>query len=110
VYIRPEIQKIHNDGVHAKRDFICTFCTHHFIRDKKLEYIVYMRSNDIEFGTPYDLAWHQYVYKNMFNDLIAAGQYAEVPELKYLSIGKIHWHASSLHKYERESKAGASLA
>ena len=30
VYIRPEIQTIHDDGIHAKHDFICTFCTHHF--------------------------------------------------------------------------------
>jgi thymidylate synthase len=100
--VRPEIQKIHNDGIHAKRDFICTFCTHHFIRNDRLEYIVYMRSNDIEFGLPYDLAWHQYVYQNMLNDIVL-----HYPEVK---AGRIYWHASSLHLYERESKAGGSLA
>ena len=110
IYVRPQIQYDHNDGVNAKHDFICTFCTHHFIRENKLEYIVYMRSNDIEFGLPYDLAWHQYVYKNMYNDLIVAGEYSDRPEYKHLGIGSIHWHATSLHKYERESKAGASLA
>jgi len=109
-YIRPEIQMYHDDGVHANHDFICTFCTHHFIREGKLEYIVYMRSNDIEFGTPYDLAWHQYVFKNMWNDLVVAGERIDNPIFKFLSPGKIHWYASSLHKYEKRSNAGASLA
>lgn len=98
VYIRPDIQYTHNDQIHAHHDFICTFCTHHFIRDCKLEYIVYMRSNDVEYGLPYDLAWHQYVYKKMLDDL---GVYEP---------GLIHWHASSLHKYEKQSNAGASCA
>jgi thymidylate synthase len=110
VYIRPEIQTIHDDGIHAKHDFICTFCTHHFIRDNRLEYIVYMRSNDIEYGLPYDLAWHQYVFKNMWNDLTVAGELSDKPEYKYLAPGSIWWHASSLHKYERNMSTGSSLA
>lgn len=100
IYTRPSIQKEWNDGIHADHDFICTFATHHFIRNNKLEYIVYMRSNDVEFGLPYDLAWHQYVYKNMYNDLVIAGELSETPTYKYLDVGSIHWHASSLHKYE----------
>jgi thymidylate synthase len=110
IYIRPEMHDICQDGIHARYDFICTFCTHHFIRDNKLEYIVYMRSNDIEFGLPYDLAWHQYLYKNMLNDIIVAGDYSDNSVFKNLGVGKIHWHASTLHKYEKISKAGASLA
>lgn len=110
VYIRPEIQLIHNDGIHAVHDFICTFCTHHFIRNNKLEYIVYMRSNDIEYGLPYDLAWHQFVFKSMLNDIITSGELCDIPEYKYLEPGSIWWHASSLHKYERNTSTASSLA
>lgn len=110
VYIRPEIQTIHDDGIHAKHDFICTFCTHHFIRDNRLEYIVYMRSNDIEYGLPYDLAWHQHVFKNMLNDLVTAGETCDVSKYKNLAFGSIWWHASSLHMYERNMSTAGSLA
>lgn len=91
IYTRPSMQLQHNNGLHARRDFICTFATQHMIRDGRLEYIVLMRSNDVETGLPYDLAWHQYIYEKMFVELRA--HY----EIEY---GLIHWHASSLHLYE----------
>jgi thymidylate synthase len=88
-YNRPQMQWEWNDGVHAKHDFTCTFCTQHFIRNGKLEYIVYMRSNDAIFGLLGDFFWHCQVYKRFIQDL------------KDVQIGSIHWNAGSLHVYER---------
>lgn len=92
IYTRPSIQLHHDDGLHARHDFICTFATQHMIRDGRLEYIVLMRSNDVETGLPYDLAWHQHVYERMFEKL---------RKLYDIEDGAIHWHASSLHLYDR---------
>ncbi len=93
VYTRPSIQVEHCDGVHANHDFICTYATQHMIRDDRLEYTVMMRSNDADTGLPYDLAWHQFVYHMMLQDL------AEHYDVK---VGVIHWYAVSLHLYERK--------
>lgn len=92
IYTRPYIQREWNDHVHASHDMICTFCTQHFIRADRLQYIVNMRSNDVRFGLPYDLEWHKYVYKDMFKKLRK-----HYPTLKR---GYIHWNAGSLHKYD----------
>jgi hypothetical protein len=62
-----------------------------------------MRSNDIRFGLPYDLAWHQYVYKKMHNDLTDAGQRTDNEILKNIEVGNIYWNAGSLHRYECQS-------
>jgi len=101
VYTRPSIQIEHNDGIHANKDMICTFATQHLIRDNRLEYFVYMRSNDARFGLPYDLAWHQHVYRHMYNDLTT---YVHTHTLEPLRLGKIHWHATSIHLYVEEKK------
>jgi thymidylate synthase len=94
IYNRPQIQIEHDDGINANHDFICTMYTHQFIEnDNTFTYIVYMRSNDIIYGLPNDYSWHYYVYHKMFNELKE-----KYPELK---IGKIIWHAGSLHIYER---------
>jgi thymidylate synthase len=92
-YSRPAMQWEWNDNVHASHDFTCTFCTQHFIRNNKLEYIVNMRSNDLYFGTGPDFAWHCYVYQKMLGDLKAAGLDVDW--------GSIRWNAGSLHIYER---------
>jgi thymidylate synthase len=92
-YNRPQMQWEWNDGVHAKHDFTCTFVTQQFIRNNKLEYIVYMRSNDAIYGLINDFNWHCYVYKQFYKDLIKS-----YPMLK---LGNIYWNAGSLHIYRR---------
>lgn len=51
-----------------------------------------MRSNDIWYGMRNDLAWHQWVYDKMYNQL-KAQKYSN------LQVGSIFWIADSLHLY-----------
>ncbi len=91
IYNRPSMQiEWNKDGMN---DFICTFSTQHFVRNNKLEYIVYMRSNDAIFGFFNDFYWHCEVYKRMFNDLKQT--------YSNLEYGNIHWNSGSFHLYER---------
>jgi thymidylate synthase len=101
IYVRPEIQDEHNDGIHATHDFICTFQTHHLIRDDHLHYIVNMRSNDIMHGTPYDLEWHRHVYSMMY--------YALQNQYKELYVCPIIWNVGSLHLYDRDREEALLL-
>jgi len=95
-YGRPQMQWEWNDNVNAKSDFTCTFCTQHFIRKNKLEYIVTMRSNDVIRGLHCgDLPWHGYVYNQLLSDIKMFSN--RDPE-----IGSIYWNAGSLHVYERD--------
>lgn len=94
IYNRPEMHKIHNDGINANLDFTCTMYTQYFIEtDNTFTCIVNMRSNDIVYGLPYDYMWSRYVYSKMFNDLIK--------KYKDLKVGKMYWNVGSLHLYEK---------
>lgn len=93
IYIRPEIVTEQNDGYHARRDFICTYATSFLVQDDELHMQVHMRSNDFTYGFFNDFAWQCYVY-NTFYDRIKSHH--------GLSRGKIHWHADSMHVYERD--------
>jgi thymidylate synthase len=93
-YNRPSMQWEWNDGKHASHDFTCTFSTWHGIRNNKLEYILYMRSNDAWFGLVNDFRWACEVYENMFHG------YRSVTGID-IEYGSIHWNACSLHVYER---------
>jgi len=74
-------------------DFMCTYSTQLLIRKNKLEYIVYMRSNDAVYGYKNDKHWHDYVHKAAFNMLKTF--------YNNLEIGQMYWNAASLHVYER---------
>jgi thymidylate synthase len=93
IYTRPSIQREWNDGKNAAHDFICTYSTQHLIRDGKLHYVVYMRSNDAIFGLINDFAWHCFVYDKMIRALRKQGL--------HVAHGDIRWNAASLHIYER---------
>ena len=96
IYTFPEIHKYKNDGIHAKSDMICTIYVQLLIRNDKLEYYVYMRSNDAFYGFQNDYFWHRYVHTIVLKHL----------RKKYLSLefGSIHWHATSFHVYPRHFK------
>lgn len=70
-------------------DLQCTIAIQFLIRNKKLEMTVYMRSNDIYFGTPYD-----WIYFISIAEYIAK-------KLK-LKLGTYTHHATSLHMYLRD--------
>lgn len=91
IYNRPTMQTDYNkDGMN---DFMCTFATQHFIRNKELIYVVMMRSQDAIYGFFNDFYWHCFVYDNMYSQL----------QKKYinLQVGKMIWIANSFHVYER---------
>jgi len=85
LYTRPSMQVEYNkDGM---SDFMCTFTTHHLIRDNKLQTIMMMRSNDALRGYNNDFAWIDHVHKKLADDL-------------KIETGNIYWKANSLHVYE----------
>jgi thymidylate synthase len=91
IYNRPSMQTEYNTN--GMNDFMCTFSTQHMIRNKKLIYIVSMRSNDAVYGFFNDFFWHCTVYDRMFKKL----------QKKFVNLekGNIIWIANSLHVYEK---------
>ena len=69
-------------------DFMCTNAVQYLIRDRILNVVVQMRSNDVVFGYRNDYAWQKHV----------ADQLAAKLELNGV---KIIWNVGSLHVYER---------
>ena len=71
-------------------DHMCTFSVQYHINPgDRIDAHVYMRSNDAIYGYNNDVAWQKYVlHTSNFGDLS-------------MKPGNIHWHASSLHIYER---------
>ena len=71
------------------KDLQCTIALQFLIRNNKLEETVYMRSNDVYFGLPYD-----YIY------FITLGKY--IASKLNLELGKYTHHATSMHMYLRD--------
>ena len=68
---------------------MCTVYVSYTMRDNKLHAFVSMRSSDIRFGIiGADLAWQIRTLKRLATDLGCKA-------------GDVHWHAVSLHLYER---------
>lgn len=70
------------------KDVPCTNTIQFFIRDQKLDCIVYMRSNDLMWGTPYDIFSFTMMQEMMANSL-------------GVDMGKYIHMVGSLHIYER---------
>lgn len=92
-YTRPNIHEQWNDGVHANHDMICTCYVSYLLREGKVNACVHMRSNDIWYGLRNDLAWQQWVFKAVIEELNCKGVKC--------TAGKIIWNADSLHLYSR---------
>lgn len=88
---RQAVIHIKDPGVHAK-DTPCTICLQFLIRDNKLHLTVYMRSNDIWTGFPYDV----FIFTN-YQILMAMELGVDIGEYTHI--------AGSLHLYERNSKS-----
>lgn len=74
------------DRIHTK-DMQCTVCVQLLLRDNKLHEFVYMRSNDIFYGFPYD-----YIYFITLQQYIASKLGVEC--------GSYTHHAGSMHLYD----------
>jgi len=91
IYIRPSM---HKDAFkQGMKDFMCTYAVQLMIRNNKLYYIVYMRSNDAVFGYKNDRYWHDLVFSMALDELKES-----YPELEK---GNLFWNAASLHIYPR---------
>lgn len=74
-------------------DYVCTMYTSYTVRNNKLQAFVSMRSSDLRYGiVGADLAWQTHILHKLCNDL-------------GYEPGNIHWHACSLHLYERHFNA-----
>jgi thymidylate synthase len=94
IYIRPTM---HIDSVKdGMKDFMCTYSAQLLIRQNKLYYLVYMRSNDAIFGYKNDRYWHNLVF-----DICVKELQNSYPELER---GDLLWNAASLHVYPRHFK------
>lgn len=72
-------------------DMQCTIALQFLIRNEKLEMTVYMRSNDVYFGLPYD-----YIYFTSLAEYVA--KKLDIEFVKYTHI------ATSMHMYEKDIK------
>ena len=97
LYTRPGMQEDYKlNGMH---DFICTYSVQVFINEnkdgeKRLDYIVYMRSNDAVYGFDNDALWHMEVQNQLAQDLSNRLN-------DRINPGDLYWNAGSLHVYER---------
>lgn len=92
IYTRPQMHIDYNKN--GRSDFICTNTVQTLIRNNKLTYIVNQRSCDAWAGFRNDLAWHQYVYDKLLNELREV--YVDLKSLP------IMFNIGSLHFYEKQ--------
>ncbi len=96
IYNRPSMQVDCNaNGMH---DFMCTYATQHFLNEIdenkfRLDYTVFMRSQDAVYGYCNDKLWHDYVQSYLLEALKSNG-------LNVVN-GKMIYNCGSLHVYER---------
>ncbi len=75
------------------KDFPCTVYMQFMIRDNKLIWCSYMRSNDIYFWFQYDIVWFSLLLQSLYLDL----KETSYPDLE---LWYIYHNATSLHIYE----------
>ena len=83
----------------------CTMYLQFFIRDWQLILHVYMRSNDIWFGVPYDIPFFTIVQELLLVSL----QIMNYEKFEGLVLGPYYHHTGSLHLYERDFKKAEKL-
>tara|TARA_B100001989_G_scaffold196295_1_gene144918 strand:- start:1204 stop:1911 length:708 start_codon:yes stop_codon:yes gene_type:complete len=94
IYNRPSIWLEYNED--GKNDFICTNAVTYYIRNRRLDAVVQMRSNDVVYGYKNDYAWQQYVMKQLIEDINV-----QRPDDDQVFKGFMHWQVQNLHVYER---------
>lgn len=86
IYTRPTMWFDYNAA--GMSDFTCTNVVQYLIRNRQLNSIVQMRSNDMIYGYKGDYAWQKYVLDRLAMTL-------NVP------VGEIMWQVGSAHIYEK---------
>ena len=94
IYNRPSIWLEYNED--GKNDFICTNAVTYYIRNRRLDAVVQMRSNDVVYGYKNDYDWQQYVMKQLIEDINV-----QRPDDDQVFKGFMHWQVQNLHVYER---------
>ena len=84
---RPKDQYIEN------LDQPCTVFTQFTVTDGKLNFHSFMRSNDVIYGTPYNIAYFKLLQERMLN-------YLNETQNLGLEFGYLHHNVTSLHLYE----------
>lgn len=77
-----------NKNVYETNDEPCTIALQFLIRDNRLNLTTIMRSNDLWFGTPYDVLFFTSLQRLVANDL-------------KIEMGSYYHFATSMHIYER---------
>ena len=88
-YSRQAVIHIKPVQMYETKDVTCTFMLHFFIRDNKLDLITTMRSNDLLFGTTYDVFMFTFL-----QELMAAELGVELGTYKHFT--------SNMHIYEKD--------
>ena len=85
------------DRINTK-DMQCTVCLQFLLRDGKLNTTVYMRSNDIVFGLPYDYIYFMSIARHISEALsVEIGTYTHIA-------GSIHLYDSTRNKLKKTKK------
>lgn len=79
----------------GNHDVPCTVFIQFMIRDNKLNLLTYMRSNDLIYGTPYNINYFILLQHRMLEELRHEEQFTT------LELGTLTHHASSLHIYKK---------
>lgn len=82
-----------NEHAFISNDNPCTMFVQFNIRENRLNMMVMMRSNDIWYGTPYDVAWYSILHHAMLKELQKAGLPVE--------IGSYNHFMLNAHAYQR---------
>jgi thymidylate synthase len=77
----------------GNKDFVCTQYLLFFIRNNELHMKVQMRSNDMAYGTTYDLPWFSTIHQTVYLNLLET-----YPELQ---LGGYFHFSDNTHYYER---------
>lgn len=97
-YSRQAVCSIWSPGIpRGSKDVPCTVALHFFVSDGRLSLAVYMRSNDLNWGTPYDVPAFCAIQMHVAHRL-------------GLTVGSYHHHCGSLHYYEEDPEANGRAA
>lgn len=87
----------------GSKDVPCTMALQFMVRDRRLVLHVTMRSNDLVWGTPYDVFSFTCLQECMLYELQDAGVPVD-------DLGSYHHTATSLHVYDRHLEMAAKVA
>lgn len=82
--------------VKGTKDFPCAIYQIFWIREDQLFSKVVIRSNDIFYGTTYDMPWFGLIHQLVWRELLQT-----YPDLQ---LGLMYYHADNIHFYERHEK------